>query len=583
MRGFSLQDAGNFRINGAYYVRVASPTDPTIGGVTTCVGINALSTDFPAPSGIVDYHLREPTGRSQATIETGVLEYEAPYVNLSGELASNDGTLGIVAGLEAQPELNFGDDNPAQQYDFGLVTRWKPSANTSLTGYMGVHILQVAGDYAFITPDAALPPVPYFPRKYGASWGQSHFVSYTGGAIAKSRRGPWDLQASIFYSDGESLHSDFTILNLNSQGIGEAIGIRSRAGDNYATSAEVKLAHKSQRQRLYASLRLRDSENDVRPGVPIDLGSVDERFRTPPTPLPQIGSAPADSDHVRQYTIGIGDEIAVTRAFDIRLGLQDTRYERTFVVPGVSETVDTENHVLYDAAAIYQPFPRLTIFATTTRGLEETGLAPANATNRNEALPAALATQYEFGARWRLKPHLSLIGSLFQIQKPTPGLDAQGVYRLLNQERHRGIELSLAGEVAKGLTVVLGAVALDPKISSPLVASGAQSDRPVSVARVLGVASFGYEIPWVSGLSIDSQVSYQGRRPVHASGDLTAPAYALVDIGATYRTVIAHRDIVARLYVSNIADDKYWIVLRSELFYRTDPRAFRATITVPIH
>ena len=67
-------------------------------------------------------------------------------------------------------------------------------------------------------------------------------------------------------------------------------------------------------------------------------------------------------------------------------------------------------------------------------------ICPANATNRFAALPAVTATQAELGLHAKLSPKLAFIASVFQVAKPTAGFDALGAYRLVNKERHQGVE-----------------------------------------------------------------------------------------------------------------------------------------------
>src|SRR4029453_13405312 len=50
-RGFSLENAGNYRIEGNYYARASSPFFLIRDTTTVRIGVNSLRYDFPAPSG----------------------------------------------------------------------------------------------------------------------------------------------------------------------------------------------------------------------------------------------------------------------------------------------------------------------------------------------------------------------------------------------------------------------------------------------------------------------------------------------------------------------------------------------------
>lgn len=70
VRGFNLEAAGNYRIDGRYFVKNSGVSSFFVERTTIWIGYNALSLDFAGPSGVVDYKLRDPQRGepSQATI-----------------------------------------------------------------------------------------------------------------------------------------------------------------------------------------------------------------------------------------------------------------------------------------------------------------------------------------------------------------------------------------------------------------------------------------------------------------------------------------------------------------------------------
>jgi hypothetical protein len=82
VRGFSPTRAGNIRIDGLVFDQVWGLTNRIRVSTAIRVGISAIGTPFPAPTGIVDYALRRPSDRAQLSVLTGADSYEKGYVEV---------------------------------------------------------------------------------------------------------------------------------------------------------------------------------------------------------------------------------------------------------------------------------------------------------------------------------------------------------------------------------------------------------------------------------------------------------------------------------------------------------------------
>ena len=60
----------------------------------------------------------------------------------------------------------------------------------------------------------------------------------------------------------------------------------------------------------------------------------------------------------------------------------------------------------------------LSAYVATQRGLEDSGVAPENAANRDAQLPATKTTQYEGGIKWDFGQGNHLVVAAFEIEKP---------------------------------------------------------------------------------------------------------------------------------------------------------------------
>jgi iron complex outermembrane receptor protein len=224
---------------------------------------------------------------------------------------------------------------------------------------------------------------------------------------------------------------------------------------------------------------------------------------------------------------------------------------------------------------------RLVAYAGYTRGLEESAVAPADAVNRNAAPPALRTSQRDAGLRYAILPALNFVAGLFDVRKPYFNLDPDRVYRELGTVRHRGIELSLAGQPIEGLSVVAGAVFLDADVSGEAVDLGIIGPKPVGTTGRISRANFDYRLPFFEPLSVDLGItSLSGKvasaREYAELGDrqLTTEPRTTFDIGARYRFKAGTAPATLRAQITNLFNLYVWDVSANSSFRFSDNRRF---------
>ena len=75
VRGFDLNDSGAYRIDDAYFIRAAALNDPLLAGVGVRVGVNAVRLAYPAPSGVVNYRLRQAGPDQRVAARCGLARF----------------------------------------------------------------------------------------------------------------------------------------------------------------------------------------------------------------------------------------------------------------------------------------------------------------------------------------------------------------------------------------------------------------------------------------------------------------------------------------------------------------------------
>ena len=166
-----------------------------------------------------------------------------------------------------------------------------------------------------------------------------------------------------------------------------------------------------------------------------------------------------------------------------------------------------------------------------------------------------------------------LIAGGFSINKPYYNLDPVLRYRQLGKLRNRGLELSLTGQLAPGLTLVGGTMVLDPRISGEAVKAGLIGYRPVGQIRRRSAANLDWRLrSGKSPISFDLALESLSRRVGNAANTLYAPARTTVNLGARYRFKLAGGDWLLRPVLINAFNNYGWQVSTSGGFSYTTPR-----------
>jgi iron complex outermembrane receptor protein len=271
------------------------------------------------------------------------------------------------------------------------------------------------------------------------------------------------------------------------------------------------------------------------------------------------------------------------------VGIQKTDYEKNTLIPGLPTLTTKDSPLLYNGTLALHLTDKLVAYAGYTRGLEESGVAPLNAVNRNSAPPALRTNQRDAGIRYAILPRLSLVAGLFDVRKPYFNVDSDRVFRELGTVRHRGIELSLAGQPVEGLSVVAGAVFLDADVSGEAVDLGRVGPKPVATTGRTIRANFDYRLPFFEPLSLDLGVTNMAGRiastaPYEELGgrQLTTEPRTTFDIGARYRFTAASAPATLRAQITNIFDDYSWNVSANSSFRFSETRRFLLTLAADI-
>lgn len=581
VRGFDLGASGAYRIDDAYFSRASPLNDPVLAGVGVRVGVNAARLAYPAPSGVVNYRLREPGPVNQFSLGAGLRDYGTQTIEGNGSWTSDDGRFGLAGGFVARPRVQWGAGTEGEALDLGVVGSWRGAEGHRLRGFASYYARKYDGDYAFKPLDPALPPDPRRLHNYSPEWATVDATNMNLGVLYDGQVAGWSVNLSAFRSIYDVDRADFTLIEVRADGRATATTFVSPGKTNVSDSAEARLSRVFEAGGLShlvsVSARGRRSEVDLASQLAVPLGAFTIDGDTPDGAEP-VWSGRLGEDLVEQVTGSVGYGLVWADKLQVRLGVHRTRYEKTVDTLAGARTRGVSVNTLYNASAIWSFTPRTAVFGSWVTGIEESGVAPQNAVNRNEVLPPVKAEQFELGVRHALTPGLTFIGAVFDVSKPTTGFDAAGRFDLVGRVRHRGVEGSLAGQVDEKTSVVLGAVVLEPEVTGPLVDAGVVGERAAGISPIVLNASVERQI-W-AGWSLDAQVSYWSDRWVDSKNTFKRPESHQLNLGARRRFELDGRPAQFRILASNVTNVGGYGAPGSGLLWPISPRSVRAMLTV---
>lgn len=561
VRGFSPFAAGNVRIEGLYF-------DPFLTLITRLrqstaikVGLSAQGYPFPSPTGIVDYAFRKPGDEPSLSLLVSGDTYRnaGAEVDVAVPLAP-----GLSLGLGANGSRNdFYNGTTSWSHQEAVSLRWRPNDAVEIIPFWSRS--EVADDEAgptYVPAGAFLPPHIGRRRFDGPRWADYNSVGGLQGLLATvSPARDWQVRLGLF----RSLYDDRTsftnlLTGVTPDGEAERLVIADPRSRFVSVSGELRvtrtLIEGPRLHVVHLSLRGRDRRQRYAGSVFLDYGPtrIGDQFEPPE---PTFAFSEQTDDLVRQWTGGIAYEGRWRGIGELSFGLSRTSYRKRFTIPNLTAAPDLATQSspwLYNVAAAAALTSRLTLYGGYARGLEESGIAPDNATNRNQPLPAILTSQREAGIRYALTPTVRLVAGAFDLRKPYYNLDAANRFDLLGDVVSRGLEFSVAGAITPKLNVVAGGVLLRPRVTGEGVTLGRVGERPVGLAARSIDLNADWRPPILDGLSLDVGVSHTSDVTATRDNLVSIPARTLVDIGARYRFDLGDNSATLRTQISNVGD-----------------------------
>ncbi|GAA5126765.1 TonB-dependent receptor [Alloalcanivorax gelatiniphagus] len=249
------------------------------------------------------------------------------------------------------------------------------------------------------------------------------------------------------------------------------------------------------------------------------------------------------------------------RRLQVTLGArrQDIETDNFNAAPG-SDHYDEGDTALF-AGLMVSPWSGVSLYGNYTEGLSRGEIAPAAAANAGQALEPYVAKQYEAGVKLD-RGALGATLDVFQITKPFGELNGAGVYRAGGEQRNRGLEVMVFGELGQRLRLMTGMMVMDAELTRARDPS-VKGNKPVGVPDFQANATAEWDPAAVPNLTLLVSANHTGEQYLSNSNQQQLPSWTTWDLGARYQSRLAGTPVTWRLTVQNVGDKAYWASVNS--------------------
>ncbi|WP_417284355.1 TonB-dependent receptor [Comamonas sp.] len=479
----------------------------------------------------------------------------------------------------------------------GLGLDWR-SRDVRLSADLGYQRNSYRGGRPSVTPSDFIPAVPDNKTNYGQDWTYSKERD-----LFATLRGEWDINATttawaaggLRRSKEDNSNSGVTMLNTagdttgtrfdntRKDRVGTAeVGIRTRlqtgsVGHELVASASTYSATESGAwaMGLGVSNNLYRPYASVAPDYVFFGGSLGNPYKVGETRFDSfaLGDTLSMLDDRLRVTLGLRHQRMDQSSYDYSTGAQTDSYKKSATTPSL--------------AVVFKATDDVSVYANYIEGLTKGAVAPALANNlpvlnAGQVFAPYKSKQKEVGVKWQ-RGDLGATAAFYTTDVPSSYVLNQ-VFGQNGKQRNQGLEFNVFGEPLKGLRLLGGLTLTDAKIKQ--AADASQNNRyAIGVPKRQATVGVDWDVPAVSGLSLNARVIHSSGQYANASNTLKVAGWTRTDIGARYLVDLGNnRMLTLRARLDNLFDKNFWASVGgypgSNYLVQSAPRTLSLSATV---
>ncbi|KAF0225440.1 MAG: iron complex outermembrane recepter [Rhodospirillaceae bacterium] len=296
--------------------------------------------------------------------------------------------------------------------------------------------------------------------------------------------------------------------------------------------------------------------------------------------LAAVAGEPYTTDKTTLSSVALADTLSfMGDKVQTTLGIRRQEVDSTTYNSGGVQTANYNSFAFTPAlGVVVKPVEDVSVYANYIEGLIK-GQTVTNigASNYGATFAPFVSKQLETGVKWEAGKMTNTL-ALFEIKKNS--MSNVGTVYMEGQQRNRGVEWNIFGEVVPGLRALGGISYIDSKLIKHATATLIGKEA-YGVPNWRGNLGLEWDIPMLAGLTVEGRAVYTGQQYANSTNTLTVPEWWRFDIGARYTMDVRGTDLTVRAYATNIFDTDYWASSFSDgMITLSEPRTFMLATSV---
>lgn len=563
-RGFS---SNNYAIDGSVLNATGSrpEVNPDLAGVErveVLKGPASVLYGRGEPGGLINIVTRRPTDTptAEATTQLGSFGFRRAEATASGPL-NDDATLtGRITGA-AQREEGFIDHrNDSERQYIGGVLEWNPDEDTRVSLSVDRTRQKQPFDRGLIV-GADNEVIEPYDRFLGEDWSMVDSRKTRIALTAEHQALEWlKFRSTVRYDDAYTRDTGIDFQGLRDDGR----TLRRRYSDRIEDMQNLDLQ--------FETIMTFDTGNvghTVLTGVEhvrsrMDFWSArssiaDIDIYDPVYGAPMVPATPNNAylQDIITSSVYLQDQIDFSEQWKGLIGLRYDHFENEVESDFDEKLPMSDGALTWRAGLVYQPTDRLSFYTSYA-----TSFMPQSAVGRdNTPLDAEEGWQIEAGLKAELIPdRLSATFSVFQITKDnvavsvTDAITGDEYSVLTGQQRSRGAEIDITGEITDGWQVIASLGYLDAEVTKD--DNYAVGNRLIGAPRWSGSlwSTYEFQSGQLEGLKLGAGVTAVGERTGDLDNSFFVDGYYRLDALVSYKI---NDNLDFSLVGRNLTDQKY--------------------------